>query len=233
MAYSSEHEVSLDDLIEELRSRGDIPKHQITPATLKRWLQGGLDKLYGLVVKQDPDAYTDSLLMSIVSGTGEYDLPDDFFKSRGLDVLESEEWYRLKRFNMANRNRMRTGPAWRRAVRYRIVGKQIALRPVPEWSATNGLKLWYIPQVVKLLSTALGDASNVGFDFVSGWDEYVILTGLVKWSARDDQDPSIHLAERAETLQMIYESLPDQDVGEPDRVRVEEEFPDWPSYHNP
>jgi hypothetical protein len=86
----------------------------------------------------------------MVSGTDTYDLPSDFYKMRGVDlVVTSTESVPLKRYNWAQRTRNAL-TVYARDYKYRVQKGSIVFSPVP--STTDSVKLYYIPSPKRLLS---------------------------------------------------------------------------------
>ena len=167
--------VNLTELRTLARQRADQENSQfVTDTEITRYLNNSWGELYNLIIENfNDDYYTTSNTFSLTSGTDTYDLPSDFYKSRGVDlVVTSTESVPLRRYNWAQRTR-NSVTVYARDYRYRIQKGSIVFTPSP--SSNDSIKLWYIPSPKKLLSkttTAITRGSTTMW--TTGSHEFVV-----------------------------------------------------------
>jgi len=167
--------VNLTELRTLARQRADQENSQfVTDTEITRYLNNSWGELYNLIIENfNDDYYTTSNTFSLTSGTDTYDLPSDFYKSRGVDlVVTSTESVPLRRYNWAQRTR-NSVTVYARDYRYRIQKGSIVFTPSP--SSNDSIKLWYIPSPKRLLSkttTAITRGSTTMW--TTGSHEFVV-----------------------------------------------------------
>ena len=122
----------------------------VTDTELLRYLNRAYAELYDLIVTEAnaDDYFLNSSTFTLVSGTKAYDLPADFYKSRGLDLTVGSDSMPIRRYNFSQRNvgsRFQTA----RNFRYHIQGNSIYINPKP--SSSDTMTLWYIPSPKKFI----------------------------------------------------------------------------------
>ena len=167
--------VSLSELRQLTRQRADNENSQfVTDTELTRYLNNSWGELYNLICENfNEDYFTTGYTFTLTSGTDTYDLPSDFYKSRGVDlVVTSTESVPLRRYNWAQRTR-NSLTVYARDYRYRIQKGSIVFTPTP--STGDSIKLWYIPSPKRLLSkdtTAITRGTNTMW--TTGSHEFVV-----------------------------------------------------------
>ena len=143
--------VALNDLRNRTRQRADQENSQfITDTELDGYINNSYSELYDIIVSRyDDDYFLTSYSLTVTSGTASYDLPSDFYKARGVDLIVStNESTPVQRYVFADRTRDSL-VRYARDVKYRIQGNKIYFAPAPE---SNTATLWYIPKPRKLQS---------------------------------------------------------------------------------
>ena len=143
--------VSLNDLRDRSRQRSDMVNNNfVTDAELNGYLNNSWAELYDILVsKYQVDYFLTSSSISITSGTSSYDLPADFYKARGVDlIINTDQSTPLRRYTFADRTRDSL-VRYARDVKYRIQANNIVFAPSP---SNNTATLWYIPKPKKLQS---------------------------------------------------------------------------------
>ena len=151
--------VSLSELRLLAQQRADMENSQfITADEWRRMINRGYAELYDLIVTSanSEDYFLKSSTISLTSGTATYDLPTDFYKSRGVDLNTGGAKVPLRRYNFAERN---AGGLYSVAsdMRYHIQGNSIVFNPEPASSDT--VTIFYIPSPSKFqeyTTTAIG-----------------------------------------------------------------------------
>ena len=137
--------VSLSTLRTLSRQRADLENSQfISDTELLRYLNRAYAELYDLIVTEanSDDYFLKSSDISLVSGTKAYDLPTDFYKSRGVDLTVGSDIYPLRRYNFSQRD-VGSRYSLMRNLRYHIQGNSIYITPKP--SSSNTITIWYVP----------------------------------------------------------------------------------------
>ncbi len=136
--------VSLSELRLLSQQRADMENSQfITADEWRRMLNRSYAELYDLIVTSanSEDYFLKSGTISLVSGTATYDLPTDFYKSRGVDLNTGGSKVPLRRYNFSERN---VGGLYSVAsdMRYHIQGNSIVFNPDP--SSSDTVTIYYI-----------------------------------------------------------------------------------------
>lgn len=203
---------TLAQLRTEIQNRGDLRSIRHPDAQVDRNINQSIAELYDLLINADPDYYLSSDDISVTSGTANYALASDFYKAVGVDVQDTDSnWYVMRKFNFAERNQLQDTGTERLDARYRIMGSNLRLRPTPAWTGT--VRLWYIPAPTVLTS----DSDT--FDGISGWEEFVIVDGIIKARVKDEEDITDVMAQKQMLIRRIENMAASRDTGEPDRVR--------------
>jgi len=143
--------VALNDLRLKARQRSDQVNSQfVTDSELDGYVNNSYSELYDIIVSRyDDDYFLTSYALTVSSGTASYDLPSDFYKARGVDlIISTNESTPLQRYVFADRTRDSLA-RYARDVKYRIQGNKIHFAPAPD---SNTATLWYIPKPRKLQS---------------------------------------------------------------------------------
>ena len=151
--------VSLSELRLLAQQRADMENSQfITNDEWRRMINRGYAELYDLIVTSanSEDYFLKSGTISLVSGTSTYDLPTDFYKSRGVDLNTGGSVVPLRRYNFSERN---VGGLYSVAsdMRYHIQSNSIVFNPKP--SSADTVTIYYIASPRKFLEytvTAIG-----------------------------------------------------------------------------
>jgi hypothetical protein len=217
-------------LQDEVYERADVRESHIERPEMRRLVNGGLARLYRILVRASPDWVESSTDLAVVSGTAVYAMPADFWMIRNVAFNDNGRWIPMRRFMSSERYQFQTGSQkW--DVRYRIrdsgirVGgtAQLELRPEPNWSDT--VRVAYIPAPPSLDLTGADDA--VTLDGVAGWEEFVILDAVIKLKEKQEEDATSEIGDLVRLKADIAEDASDRDEGEPKRVRdVENELSD-------
>ena len=100
--------VALDDLRLKTRQRADQVNSQfVSDDELDGYINNSYSELYDIIVSRyDDDYFLKSYSLTVNSGTASYDLPSDFYKARGVDlIISTNESTPLQRYVFADRTR--------------------------------------------------------------------------------------------------------------------------------
>jgi hypothetical protein len=214
-------QMTLAQIRDQVRQRADMVVSQfVTDAELNGWINSSVAELYDLLVQKfGNDYFVELFSFSTANDVDRYDLPADFYKLLGVDLLltpgdADQGAITLRPFTFAERNRYSAANAqtWLGItnLRYRLSGSKIWFTPTP--SGAQAIRLWYVPRVAELVND-----SDVA-DGVSGWLEYVVVDVATKALQKEESDVSVFLAQKAALIQRIDAAAENRDAGSPATV---------------
>lgn len=206
--------VTLEELIEDIRALYEVHEVRISPTVLARWVNKSLALLWDHVALSNPDHFTKSDTISVVSGTDTYNMATetaDFYKGQGLDVLlDTGRYSPLRTFNWEEREMYANTTVTRADQLYRYMGNLLYLRPTPSWSGT--VRVWYVPTATVLTSTNSVDLFN-------SWDEFIVWDVALKCAISEEAPADAIRQTRNQLLADIKSFAPQRDLSHNDRVR--------------
>lgn len=205
--------------------------------TLPEWttfINLAMYELYNLLIGVSEDYFTQAPIKFTCDGTTfQYPLPDGvktfqnnsnanivaapFYKLMGVDLgINGNNFASLEKFNFADRNQYiypNSGSSMYGVfnMRYRLVGNTLHLIPTP--SASQVVRLWYIPRLAQLLKDT--DVTTLGY---SGFLNYVICRAAKYALDKEESDTSGLTNELLFLRQSIEESAINRDQGRPDTI---------------
>lgn len=212
--------VTFGELKTRSRQRADMVNSQfISEAELETFVNESVTDLYDLLITSyDEDYFLKSEDITIVNGQEDYDLPADFYKMRGVDLVESEKNIStLKPFNFQERNRFKNALVFDYSFdsvsgsRYRIMGNRLRLTPVPDSNKT--LRVWYNP-----VFTDMTDDADT-FNGVNGYEELVIVLTAIKMLTKEESDTTQLERRYANLWKRVMDTAPNRDAGMPESVQ--------------
>lgn len=222
-------EMSLSELRQTAQQRADRLNSDFV--TLPEWnsnINQSLLELYDLLITTYEDYYMASAVSFTTDGTNYlYALPNGtnyssaqaFYKLAGVDLglnNAANAYVTIKKFNFIDRNNYiypNTNSTQYGVfnMRYRLVGTNIEFIPTP--SASQTVRLWYVPRLPKLLADT--DITTTG---ISGWLEYVIVDAAIKALQKEESDVSVLMAQKQALIKRIEESAMNRDQGQADTI---------------
>ena len=173
--------VSLSEIRLLAQQRADMENSQfITADEWRRMINRAYAELYDLIVTSanSEDYFLTSGTISLVSGTATYDLPTDFYKSRGVDLNTGGAKVPLRRYNFSERN---AGGLFSTAsdMRYHIQGNSIVFNPEP--SSTDTVTIYHIPITAQV--SRIHNYSNWTrcYYTMDHWHSFTAGGGFIKW----------------------------------------------------
>jgi len=210
--------VPLSTLRTEVRQRADMTDSDfVTDSELNNYINKAWAELYDILVTTYEDYFTEGPnSFTLAAGESTYDLPDDFYKLRGVDFKTGgqNEFSTLYPFTFKERNEQTSGlrrwPFGLADIRYRLVKN--TLRFIPEDSAQGDYQLWYIPAA----NTLSDDADEM--DGVNGWEDYVVVSATIRCLEKEETD-TVNLRNELRMLKTrIEDSAANRDAGQPERI---------------
>lgn len=231
-------EMSLATLRLTCQQRADrINSQFVTTQEWNQFIGLAMYELYDLLITVYEDYYLAPLAQFTTDGvTYFYPLPDGdiqfvnsvsgatytapaFYKLIGVDLGISNAnnaWVTVDKFNTNDRNQF-VYPNTASTIygvfnlRYRMFGDKIEFIPTP--SASQPMRLWYIPRLPQLLQDT--DLTTLGF---SGWLDYVVVRAAKYALDKEESDTTKLDAELLWLKNRVEESAANRDAGKPDTI---------------
>ena len=222
-----------DELVTKCRNRGGYENSgRLTAAKWYDFLESGVSDLWDLLVsKYSEDYFTKrSGELSFVIDQETYDLPSDLLKLLGVDLKVGDDWHRVQRFSLHERNYFQRGSltawyAWgagadQAPYRYRIEGNKLVIAPIP--SAAETYRLVYVEAPPKISTGA------EVIDGFGGWEELIVLYAVR--SAKRSQNEPVEdiLREIAQKEARISWAADGRDAAEPISIADLDSGEDYP-----
>jgi len=151
----------------------------VSDRELTHYINNSLGELHDYLIKAYEGQYfVDSYQFATVSGQKDYNLPDDFYKLGGVDVLVGGQIFPLTNYNFQERNLYEndsiTTYLGAPYFRYHIQSNSIRLLPLPD--SVHTITLWYSKSHTSLTS----DTDVISNVLVKEWMEFVIIDAARK-----------------------------------------------------
>jgi len=211
---------SLADLRGRARIRADaVGNNFFTDAEINTYINTALGELHDILVLAFEDYYVSSKEFTTVSGQSNYPFADmtapleNFYKCLGLDVIDSGETLRVRRFSFQDRNRFSSNILTKGRGEYSDFLYQVrdgSIELIPEPNGESSMKLWYIPSYTVLT----GDASVVDSSIMSNWEEYAVIAAVVKMKEKEELSTTAIERELEGLRDRIESAAENRDAGE-------------------
>lgn len=184
--------------------------------------------LYDMLVTVWENYFINKLEFDLTQDNPNYDIPDDFYKLRGIDVQFNNggtKWYPVTRFNFQERHKYGNIPDallgnFRPMVQYIIMGSQIKFEPAA--NAVGRYQMFYIPKVTELVAD--GDELDTNCDI---WNQFIINDVCVKALTKQESDARPYIALRDDIIVRIQKSALNRDSANTGRVSDVEGDNSW------
>lgn len=201
--------ITLSDIKTNIRKYGEWSIEYISENELKTWINEALFKFHSMMSIKEPLRYIKTSIIPVVSGTSEYDLPDDFFRLSGIAVQNDgyDGYLTLDSFNWDERYNL-DYVSTREGTKYLIKGSNsnisrdgyyvLQLMPTPTYSGP--IILDYIPAVTNLTNdTDTFDTINgVGFSWICA-------DAAIRCASKEETDTSQFEKAKAEAQAILLE----------------------------
>lgn len=211
---------SLLEIRTQIRQRLEMENSGfIKDSEFNSYINASMKELYDLMISAYGNDYFASVtptVITTVAGQQFYDLPADFYKMLGVDlVLGANRIVKLKPFQFNERDKYQMDGYWSAVVgndgpRYKITANKIQFAPTSSGAYT--IHLWYVPLPPELVNNT--DQANT----LNGWEEYIILDVCIKAKNKLDLDPSAFIIQKKEIKERIEKMKEDRDAGMSFRV---------------
>lgn len=203
--------IALSALRLKVREQADMVNSTfVSDSELTSYINLSASRLHDILIsKHGADYFISSDISTTINGQEDYALPSDFYKVRGVDIeFSNGEPFAIRAFNFAERHYNKwPGPRVPYEFRYRVLGNNLRLSPVP--TAGNTLTIWYHPEYTPMVAD--GDTMP-GFN---GYERWVIIDAAIKCLIKEESDTTQLMNERAFIERQIEEAADNRDAGEP------------------
>ena len=203
-------DILVSDVIQRIRWRcGQDKSAFIQPDEVLAYVDSAAAELYDILVDSFADYFIDFSEFSTLAGVDLYQLPANFYKIRGVDVLEGSLTHSLKKFNFEERSRFinstLVSPMFSN-LKYCLLGNTILFAPMP--TAGLDMRLYYVPALPRITST------NQTLSMFSGYEEFIISTVCIRIATKAEEDPLPYERERERQRKRIELAAQLRDVGD-------------------
>lgn len=209
--------VSLTDLKTRCLEAADmVGSSFVGSAELEAAINLAVAELYDLcVAAYGPAYFASSFTVDTVAGQDYVPLAgllfgSDFYQLLGIDAAIDGEPVTLHPFAFAARNRAGTDTGQPQL--YRLHAQKILLSPIPD--AVYTLTVHYVP----VAPTLSAGGATTTLDGINGWEQYVIASVAAVLLAKEESDPGVWLAIKADVRRRIESMSHNRDAGAPDGV---------------
>lgn len=197
---------TLTELIAAVRRRACIEQspyisdseQSITDAEITDYLNEGGAELHGYLTESNEDYSLTSSAHTIASGASSLDLPDDFYRFRGLDRREGDGYCTLQPFDLVERNDFQS-PFYYTTITVNPIGAYYSLRSSdiqiePSGSAPGNYRLWYVPVFTNLVD---GDDE---INHPQNWNNYLVLYAALQCRVKENIGDANELMNQVERM---------------------------------
>ena len=211
---------TLIELREQCLQRSDMVNSQfVTTAELDFYINNSATELYDILLASYGNDYfmADGYTFNLISGQETYNLPNNFYKMAGIEILVGDKAYALDRFNFGERNYYRNSPYvaiyGTPSYRYRLFGNKIMFVPKP--TGAYQMVLYYAPKM-PVLTTGV----NIDLSIIDGWTEYIVIDVAIKLLTKSGRLEELqpYVGQKMEIKQRLTEMKEYRDWGTADRV---------------
>lgn len=214
---------TLQEMREEAIQRAAMENSTfVVTAEVNRRVNQRIAQLYGKLVRARGDEYyAVKATPSTVAGVDTVALAAAFFKLLYVSAKIGGRWVPLERFELQEADDYQDS-SWNlvRVPRYRTMGGNLLLRPVPD--GVFELQVWYVPHATVLVAD--GDT----FDGINGWEDYVTIGTAIDLKAKEESDTKDLQVELARMDAEITALADTRDEGQPARIRDVRRSVPWP-----
>lgn len=162
---------------------------------LTDYINSSATELYDLLVNAFSDYFLETDTFSVSANTEDYDLPDDFYKSKKVFWVSGGRRYPIKAFQLAEVDGLNIGPL-----------------------ISGTIEMWYVPQMA-LLDAGADTIGSVIPPITPGWEDYIALGAAIRLLNREESDSSALSREKAAIGERIMALAEPRDSDEPSRVQ--------------
>jgi len=207
-----------------------------TDANVDFEIDQSVAQLWAILANADPDRYLKTTTINTTSGTKAYDLPDDFYKVRAVDLVVGTSRFTVYPYELTERNNYKWDPIFHLpdgyvAVHYRIMrglkdgqNEEIQFEPDP---GGETFEVHYIQAPQDFTAGAGGDGET--FDGIAGFEDWVVYDVAAKMLLKEEstEAASVMLQLRAGVEQLVKQMAPDRDAGYAPKIQKSRRTSHW------
>jgi hypothetical protein len=212
--------ITLLQLRTQARQRANMENSTfVTDGEFNTYINLSISELYDMLCsKSDADYNISSSTFTTVTNQDSYNLPVDFYRLRGVDLLiDPLRPVPLKRFEFAERNSIDPQFYGVVDIRYRLRGDKLTFTPT-ELMGGQSMRIWYIPLPTQL------SADNHTLNGYNGWEELVIVKTAIKALVKEEQDTSQLTYEYEQLKLRLEQAMDSRDSASPSRITDNERY---------
>lgn len=208
--------ITLGELKLQARQRADQVRSKfVSDSELTSYINSGIAELYDLLCESYGEDFYVIEYEFQTTDSGAYNLPDDFYELKRLDVkIDEQDWVTIPRFNLNEETSLRSSTYVALGgylnIRYRLVGNKLKLAPLPTPGST--IRALYVPLPVKLVD----DTDTL--DDLNYYSEYVILIASIAMLNKEESDVTVLTAQKAEQKARIVSKSQNRDAANSDQI---------------
>jgi len=162
---------------------------------LTDYVNAAAAELYGMLTNSFEDYFVETEEINLVSGTGEYALPADFYRLVRAFCVSSDRRHEISKFSIGS-----------------VHGSKLT----PSQGGT--VELWYVPEMT-LMSAGSDTVASVIPPAINGWDDFIALSVAIRLLIREESDATALMHERDLLRGRIMASAEPRDEGGVDQVQ--------------
>lgn len=201
---------NLATIRDKVRKRGDYPKSAVfTDDYVNTEIQTSWSELYELI-DDVSEGYWDKIgSVTTVASQAYVALPADHWRLKAVDILDGTTPRPMAQVGIGDRHKFGTSTGMPRA--YRTTERGLELYPTP--GAGYTIQIVYAPTV-----PALEEA--VARNYWNHWDEYVIVSTLLKLDTREERETAARITELDRAAYRIRSGATKRRQAEPEYLNL-------------
>lgn len=156
---------------------------------LTDYVNAAAAELYAMLTNSFEDYFVTTSQISLVSGTGTYPLPADFYRLVRAFWVSSDRRHEIGKFSMGAVHGSKLSPA-----------------------QSGTVELWYVPEMT-LMSAGSDTLADVVPPAINGWDDFIALSVAIRLLIKEESDASALMNERDTIRGRIMASAEPRDEG--------------------
>ena len=214
-------EIQFDTLSTRAKRRADMVNSSfVSEEEIKDYLNSSIAELYDFLVKSYEDYFvkTTTYTVPLTTGGTADDLPSDFYKALGVDLVSGGITSTLRAFSFTERNIYKTPYAVIDRLAkpmYKVDGSKIKM--IPENVQSGTITLFYVPLAPEYPNADLS-GNQVEF-IIPGFIEYVVVATAIRMLMKEESDVSALERERQQLASRIIRAISPRDASGSHAIR--------------
>jgi hypothetical protein len=209
--------VTLTELLSRVKGPGEYRDPPFTDALITTYINSGWAQLWSMITEMNEQWNIDTENISVLSGTAEYSLDADWYRSIGFDMIMPDgRRVPLERCQFSERHK----DYWYQGVykedtQYMLLNKKVEFVPEPNFNAT-------VSHLFTPAYPILGDGTGTTVTSVDGhndWVEWVVFYAWRLCALREESSTADLVAMMEDVERRIRVSMTSPDGANPAKVR--------------